>query len=94
MREERGRDDELVDGQMEADTMAGHDGVTSDGANIRHQNGSERCQGGSGRSHHCCRVSKQHLQVLTTLISTGRDVLMEVSRALIGLNVTIQFPNI
>ena len=46
MREERGRDDELVDGQMEADTMAGHDGVTSDGANIRHQMGSERCQGG------------------------------------------------
>ena len=47
MREERGRDDELVDGQMEADTMAGHDGVTSDGANIRHQMGSERCQGGA-----------------------------------------------
>ena len=87
MREERGRDDELVDGKMEAETMAGHDadGVTSDGVNIRHQIGSAEVPGGSGKSHHCCQVSKQHLQVLTTLISTGRDfLLLEVSLALMS----------
>ena len=39
VREEGGREDELVDSVTEAVTLAGHDSdvVTSDGVNIRHQ---------------------------------------------------------
>ena len=39
MREEGGREDELVDSVTEAVTLAGHDSdvVTSDGVNIRHR---------------------------------------------------------
>ena len=64
VREESGREDELVDSVTEAVTLAGHDSdvVTSDGVNIRHQPliGRAEMPGGPGQSHYSCQLSQQH----------------------------------